>query len=175
MSATNPKTVLCTCNKTFGTSDAMLQHVQSSLRHKTTPQQSELMPWVENLVQRLSLQDDEPGHFLVPFKGGEPSKLSTTNSGNNVSRSLVADAGMQIFAESVKPKKSNHLKISKNSNKSKTIKTVGTGLGPPNSSTPTMEIFENTDYTMDMYGGYDWGLCDKDCGWCGHCADGVDY
>ncbi|KAF1846090.1 uncharacterized protein K460DRAFT_377383 [Cucurbitaria berberidis CBS 394.84] len=21
----------------------------------------------------------------------------------------------------------------------------------------------------------DWGLCDKDCGWCGHCADGVDY
>jgi hypothetical protein len=20
----------------------------------------------------------------------------------------------------------------------------------------------------------DWGLCDKDCGWCGHCADGVD-
>lgn len=21
----------------------------------------------------------------------------------------------------------------------------------------------------------DWALCDKDCGWCGHCADGVDY
>ncbi|KAL9037571.1 MAG: hypothetical protein Q9214_005643 [Letrouitia sp. 1 TL-2023] len=22
--------------------------------------------------------------------------------------------------------------------------------------------------------GYNWGLCDKDCGWCGHCMDGVD-
>jgi hypothetical protein len=21
----------------------------------------------------------------------------------------------------------------------------------------------------------DWVLCDKDCGWCGHCADSVDY
>ena len=20
-----------------------------------------------------------------------------------------------------------------------------------------------------------WTLCDTDCGWCGHCADGVDY
>jgi hypothetical protein len=21
----------------------------------------------------------------------------------------------------------------------------------------------------------DWVLCDKDCGWCGHCGDNVDY
>jgi len=21
----------------------------------------------------------------------------------------------------------------------------------------------------------DWALCDEDCGWCGHCADGIDY
>ena len=20
-----------------------------------------------------------------------------------------------------------------------------------------------------------WALCDTDCGWCGHCADGMDY
>ena len=24
-------------------------------------------------------------------------------------------------------------------------------------------------------GDQDWTLCDKDCGWCGHCADSVDY
>lgn len=23
-------------------------------------------------------------------------------------------------------------------------------------------------------GGFDWGLCDKDCGWCGHCMDSVN-
>ena len=28
-----------------------------------------------------------------------------------------------------------------------------------------------TDYSR----GYDWGLCDKDCGWCGNCADNFDW
>jgi hypothetical protein len=23
--------------------------------------------------------------------------------------------------------------------------------------------------------GRGWALCDKDCGWCGHCADNVGY
>ncbi|KAF2269753.1 hypothetical protein CC78DRAFT_239172 [Lojkania enalia] len=23
-------------------------------------------------------------------------------------------------------------------------------------------------------GHEDWALCDKDCGWCGHCADNID-
>lgn len=40
---------------------------------------------------------------------------------------------------------------------------------------------EQTEYTtsssyLDYYlgGGEDYGLCDKECGWCGHCMDGVD-
>ncbi|PVI08028.1 hypothetical protein DM02DRAFT_510929 [Periconia macrospinosa] len=28
-----------------------------------------------------------------------------------------------------------------------------------------------TDWEDDQ----DWALCDKECGWCGHCADGVSY
>ena len=31
---------------------------------------------------------------------------------------------------------------------------------------------EQDDYWLR--GGYDYGLCDKDCGWCGHCMDNVD-
>ena len=28
--------------------------------------------------------------------------------------------------------------------------------------------FSQTDWDDNQ----DWALCDKDCGWCGHCADG---
>ncbi|OJJ42084.1 hypothetical protein ASPZODRAFT_137503 [Penicilliopsis zonata CBS 506.65] len=31
-----------------------------------------------------------------------------------------------------------------------------------------------TSWTMDMGQGNSWGLCDKDCGWCGHCMNFVD-
>lgn len=33
----------------------------------------------------------------------------------------------------------------------------------------------STGQTMDMFDHQDWMLCDKDCGWCGHCADGVMF
>lgn len=33
----------------------------------------------------------------------------------------------------------------------------------------------NTGYTMNMLEEQNWGLCDKDCGWCGHCMDGVMF
>lgn len=32
-----------------------------------------------------------------------------------------------------------------------------------------------TEYGMSSLGDEDWSLCDKDCGWCGHCADGVAF
>jgi hypothetical protein len=32
-----------------------------------------------------------------------------------------------------------------------------------------------SSWSMDMIENQDWALCDKDCGWCGHCAEGVDY
>jgi hypothetical protein len=32
-------------------------------------------------------------------------------------------------------------------------------------------------YTVSKFSDndQDWVLCDKDCGWCGHCGDAVDY
>lgn len=30
-------------------------------------------------------------------------------------------------------------------------------------------------WSADMMEDQNWALCDKDCGWCGHCAEGVDY
>jgi hypothetical protein len=34
--------------------------------------------------------------------------------------------------------------------------------------------WKNT-YRVEGYEQQDWTLCDSDCAWCGHCADGVDY
>jgi hypothetical protein len=37
------------------------------------------------------------------------------------------------------------------------------------------KLNSNTGQMMDMHLDQNWGLCDKDCGWCGHCADNVDF
>lgn len=31
----------------------------------------------------------------------------------------------------------------------------------------------NTNQTCNMFDDQNWALCDKDCGWCGHCGDGI--
>ena len=31
------------------------------------------------------------------------------------------------------------------------------------------------NYHLGQDDDQNWALCDKDCGWCGHCADNVDY
>ena len=49
-------------------------------------------------------------------------------------------------------------------------------------------LSSESDYEDEDFDGYnyassgafydddqDWAFCDKDCGWCGHCGDGVDY
>lgn len=33
----------------------------------------------------------------------------------------------------------------------------------------------NEDYGLEDFGCLEYGLCDKDCGWCGHCMDGADF
>jgi hypothetical protein len=38
-----------------------------------------------------------------------------------------------------------------------------------------LQLNSNTRQLMDMQLDEDWSLCDKDCGWCGHCADTYFY
>jgi hypothetical protein len=37
------------------------------------------------------------------------------------------------------------------------------------------KVNTNTRQMMDMLQDQDWALCDKDCGWCGHCGESVMY
>jgi hypothetical protein len=43
------------------------------------------------------------------------------------------------------------------------------------SESPDWKVNTETGRIMDMIQDEDWALCDKDCGWCGHCADGYMY
>jgi hypothetical protein len=57
-----PKSVLCTCSKRFNTNGAMLQHQRDSLRHVDAPQALEQIVRLDELVQRLSLNDQEANY-----------------------------------------------------------------------------------------------------------------
>ncbi|RDL31861.1 uncharacterized protein BP5553_09263 [Venustampulla echinocandica] len=65
-----PKPVLYTYTKRFKTNDAMLQHQRDSPRHIDTPQVPQRTLNPHELVQRLSLQDEETNHCFIPFSGG---------------------------------------------------------------------------------------------------------
>lgn len=52
---------------------------------------------------------------------------------------------------------------------------VATGP-PPSYSVYDPKYMSGTAYgTSYMIDDQDWGLCDKDCGWCGHCMDGANF
>ena len=49
---------------------------------------------------------------------------------------------------------------------------------PPSLQRPLASQYKinpETGYMMDMMQDQDWSLCDKDCGWCGHCAEVYDF
>ncbi|SCN68055.1 uncharacterized protein FFB20_02868 [Fusarium fujikuroi] len=47
----------------------------------------------------------------------------------------------------------------------------GSGTGP---EMPQLRVNEYGKPYVSGLDDEDWSLCYKDCGWCGHCADGVD-
>ena len=54
----------------------------------------------------------------------------------------------------------------------------GTGSGAGSWTSSGMPQFKFNNYGkayIPGLGNKNWGLCDKDCGWCGHCADGANF
>lgn len=48
----------------------------------------------------------------------------------------------------------------------------GSGTGP---EVPQLRFNEYGKPYVSGLDDEDWSLCDKDCAWCGHCANGVDF
>jgi hypothetical protein len=58
----------------------------------------------------------------------------------------------------------------------KTKKTrKGTALKSDRGSFLSSKLNPLTGQMMNLLEDEDWALCDKDCGWCGHCAEGASF
>lgn len=98
---------------------------------------------------------------FIPFIGGEPTTYLASNPNIRISEQAMAGAKISFVAEGAKPKKKK------------------TRKGPPmknnQGSYSTLKVNPHTGHMMDLLEDEDWALCDKDCGWCGHCSEGVSY
>jgi len=165
------KPVLCTCSKRFKTKDAMLQHRRDSPRHIDTPQVSQQTPSLHELVQRLLLQDDEADHGFIPFSGGGPTTFSDRNPSLRVS-SWSETAAPSLVPEQVT---AGEIDVAKGMKKKKKKTDKRNILMMGRGGDSTWNVNPNTGQMMNLLEDQDWALCDKDCGWCGHCTDGVWY
>ena len=84
----------------------------------------------------------------------------TLIAGQVIAGQVIAGAAIQFVAEGTNPKKK----------KRKYGKSSKLGRGCYSS----LKLNPNTGRMMNLFADQDWILCDKDCGWCGHCSDGVN-
>ncbi|PVH73279.1 hypothetical protein DL98DRAFT_607639 [Cadophora sp. DSE1049] len=155
-----PKALQCGCGKRFKTDRAMRQHQHDSPLHADVPSVPEPVLRLDQILQRLSLQDEEAEHGFIPFEGGGRSTILAMSPEIRISGQVIAGAVTQFVAEGTKPKKK----------KGKKGKSLRMGQGCHSS----WRVNPNTGQMMNLHADQDWMLCDKDCGWCGHCGDGVD-
>ena len=186
------RTVICHCNKRLKSQEALLQHQRDSPRHVNAPSTSGEMPPPYELVERLSLQDQEPAYGVrradqckmttsakctkfIPFSGGGPTTFFARNPDIRLSSwsNIMSPAQEQnpvgeesrIGDEGKKSKKK--MKKKKEKTRQGSMPNVNRGSGS------TWRVNANTGYTMDLFEDQNWALCDGDCGWCGHCGDGI--
>lgn len=98
---------------------------------------------------------------FIPFAGGGPTTFLAMSSDFPNSKQIMAGAKKSFVAEGSKPKKKKARKR--------------TSLKIDQGSHATSKVNQNTGQTMNLLEDQDWALCDKDCGWCGHCAEGALY
>ena len=78
-----------------------------------------------------------------------------------ISEQVMARPEISFVAEGAKPKKKKTRK--------------GTALKSGQGSYSSSKVNPLTGQMMNLLEEQDWALCDKDCGWCGHCAEGALY
>lgn len=83
------------------------------------------------------------------------------SSDTRIPEQVMAGANKSFIAEGTKPKKKTTRK--------------GASLNLGQGSYSSSKVNPNTGQMMNLLEDQDWALCDKDCGWCGHCADGASY
>ena len=89
----------------------------------------------------------------------------------SLTQRIMAGDVIRFVAEGTQVKeKARNKNKKKNKNKNKSTKANLPEVGPWGYDS-SFKVNPNTGRTMDMFADQDWALCDKDCGWCGHCNE----
>ncbi|KAM0263426.1 hypothetical protein ACHAQJ_001282 [Trichoderma viride] len=156
--------VRCRCGKNFKNNLAMMQHVRDSPRHLQRnsvppPALDERLTCscgsVFNTVQALQQHERDS-----PLHGGGAS------NGQRVNDALPSAGSPSLWQRPIPfVRAGTEAKNTKRArgSKSKTGSTSGNRGIWSDSGTWYPDVGDNH------------ALCDKDCGWCGHCAEGVDF
>jgi uncharacterized Zn-finger protein len=100
-------------------------------------------------------------------------------SDNALQQHLNSPSHASIFRCSTcnQPFRNNH-SLQQNQNATAHARNQSTAYQRKAKSAKTAERWKlnpETGLMMDMEQPEDWALCDKDCGWCGHCAESYHY
>ncbi|KAK0663230.1 hypothetical protein DIS24_g1369 [Lasiodiplodia hormozganensis] len=143
--------VQCSCGKTLKDANALRNHQRQSAKHRSSPETA---------------------------AGDSGSKQKQTSTINPIFANQAAETS--ALPSSSSAKKAKPPKPKYRSQRDRPGRSGGGGGGGPGGSSSSGYGYTSGNFGYGYgygYGfgdGYDWGLCDKDCGWCGHCMDGVD-
>ena len=164
-------------------------------RSKATTHGKAVEPkWTCTTCNRMMLKAQQQDHLagkphiarlkLVPTTASsEPLQPTTARGGSSLqAANITIPRSQKAKAKSTtKPQQGNPNKAGCKSTRRRsgaaTYPQLGT-LFPPDWGFVGFQ--QNSSAGSSAYNGYDskkgddFGLCDKDCGWCGHCMDGVD-
>ena len=152
--------------------------------------------WTCTTCGRVMLKTQQQDHLAGKAHIARLKRVPITTSGEPLQRTTAKEESLQAATITTlrsqkaktkpvtKPQQGNPKKLGCESTKRRSgAATISTNPQPetPFSSDWGFVGFEqNWSAASSAYDGYysgggdDYGLCDKDCGWCGHCMDGVD-
>ncbi|KAL6895417.1 hypothetical protein HDV57DRAFT_8729 [Trichoderma longibrachiatum] len=174
----------CHCGKTFKSPAAMGQHLRDSPNHPPennvpppAPKERTGCSCGRNFKSGSALQQhrrDSPRHAREALKvqAGEIATASQETCANEPKENIVRPS--DSAAEQLKATRDKKNKGDGKAKKNQKAKYTSQPAYSPGSGVRSQGLWwSSTDWDSDK--GDNFGLCDKDCGWCGHCADGYDF
>ena len=152
--------------------------------------------WICTTCNRMMLKTQQQDHLAgkahilrlkqVPSTASNAPLQPTTAKEESLQAATITTTKSQKAKAkpATKPQQGNPGKVGSKSKKRRsgaaTISTYPLSEAPYSSDWGFVGFEQNWSGASSVYDGYysgggdDYGLCDKDCGWCGHCMDGVD-
>ena len=129
-------------------------------------------------IARVKLTASNP-----PDAAGNGSETTTTKDQILGLTMQMGETGIGPKSRQSRPRKAKEAGTNNRNRQAAVPKPQEIGLPYPDDylfsefggSVPGRDCHYGTAFSFDDdYGNLDYGLCDKDCGWCGHCMNGVD-